>query len=180
MPLLIALVVGTIVLRRKRLALFCAAMGAIGLIFSFGSHLHYDGHRTGIPLPFFVIAHLPLLDSSVAARWITYFWLFAALLLTLLLDAIFTAVAARRRLGRLGAAAVSGLVALAVLLPLVPAWPYSAAAASVPLVVHHGRAVSSGRVGRPRLPDRELLERLLPCCGRPWRRCSSACRAGSL
>jgi len=134
-PLLIALVVGTIVLRRKRLALFCGAMGAIGLIFSFGSHLHYDGHRTGIPLPFFVVAHTPLLDSSVAARWITYFWLFAALLLTLLLDAIFTAVAARRRLGRLGrpgAAVVSGLVALAVLLPLVPAWPYSAAAASVP------------------------------------------------
>ena len=131
-PLLIALVVGTIVLRRKRLALFCAAMGAIGLIFSFGAHLHYDGHRTGIPLPFLVIVHLPLLDSSVAARWITYFWLFAALLLALLLDAIFSAVAARRRLGRPGAAAVSGLVALAVLLPLVPAWPYSAAAASVP------------------------------------------------
>ena len=85
-----------IVLRRKRLALFCAAMGAIALIMSLGSHLHYDGHRTGIPLPFFVIAHLPLLDSSVAARWITYFWLFAALLLALLLDAIYTGGGRRR------------------------------------------------------------------------------------
>ena len=68
-------------------------MGAIALILSFGANLHFDGHRTGIPLPFFVIAHLPLLNSSVASRWITYFWLFAALLLTLLLDAIFVVVA---------------------------------------------------------------------------------------
>jgi hypothetical protein len=131
-PLLLALVVGSIVLRRKRLALFATAMGVIALIMSFGSQLHYDGHRTGIPLPYFVIAHLPLLDSSVAARWITYFWLFAALLLTLLLDAVYRAVATRRRFGRPGAAVVSGLVAVAVLLPLVPAWPYSASAASVP------------------------------------------------
>ena len=160
-PLLIALVVGAIVLRRKRLALFCAAMGGIALILSFGSHLHYDGHRTGIPLPFFLIAHLPLLDSSVASRWITYFWLFAALLLTLLLDATYKAVATRRRLGRPGAAVVSGLVALAVLLPLVPAWPYSAASRVRSLLVHHGRAVSPGGIGRPRLPDREPLERLL-------------------
>jgi hypothetical protein len=131
-PLLLALVVGSVVLRRKRLALFCTAMGAIALIMSFGSHLHYDGHRTGIPLPFDVIAHLPLLDSSVAARWITYFWLFAALLLTLLLDAVFQAVATRPHLRRPGAAVVSGLLSVAILLPLVPAWPYSAAAASVP------------------------------------------------
>ena len=84
-PLLLALVIGAIVLRRKRIALFCSAMGAIALLLSFGSHLHVDGHRTGIPLPFLVIAHLPLLDSSVAARWVTYFWLFAALLLALVL-----------------------------------------------------------------------------------------------
>jgi hypothetical protein len=131
-PLLIALVVASIVLRRKRLALFCTAMGAIALIMSFGARLHFDGHRTGIPFPFFLVAHLPLLDSSVAARWIMYFWLFAALLLAFLLDAAHKALATRRRFGRPGAAVVSGLVAVVVLLPLVPAWPYSASAASVP------------------------------------------------
>ena len=51
-PLLLALVLGGIVLRRKSIALFCSAMAAIALLFSFGSHLHVDGHRTGIPLPF--------------------------------------------------------------------------------------------------------------------------------
>jgi hypothetical protein len=131
-PLLLALVLGGIVLRRKRIALFCSAMGAIALLLSFGSRLHVDGHRTGIPLPFLVIAHLPLLDSSVAARWVTYFWLFAGLLLALVLDAAHGAVAADGRLGRYGGAVVSGLLAVVVLLPLLPAWPYPTTPASVP------------------------------------------------
>ena len=71
-----------------------AAMGASALVLSLGPHLHVDGHRTDIPLPFIVLTHVPLLDSSEAARWETYFWLFAALLLALLLDAV-----VRRRLG---------------------------------------------------------------------------------
>jgi hypothetical protein len=131
-PLLLALVIGGIVLRRKRIALFCSAMAAIALLFSFGSRLHVDGLRTGIPLPFLVIAHLPLLDSSVAARWVTYFWLFAGLLLALVLDTAYRAVAADGRLGRYGGAVVSGLVAVVVLLPLLPAWPYATTPASVP------------------------------------------------
>ncbi len=130
-PLLLALVIGGIVLRRNRFALFCSVMGALGLVMSMGSELHVDGHRTGIPLPFIVIAHLPLLDSSVASRWITYFWLFAALLLALVLDAVYQ-VAAKGRFGKRGAVAWSGLLAVVVLLPLVPAWPYSAAPAAVP------------------------------------------------
>jgi hypothetical protein len=130
-PLLLALVIGGIVLRRRRFALFCSVMGAIGLVMSLGSRLHIDGHRTGIPLPFIVIAHLPLLDSSVASRWITYFWLFAALLLALLLDAFYKVVA-RGRFGHRGAVAWSAGLAVVVLLPLVPAWPYAAAPADVP------------------------------------------------
>jgi hypothetical protein len=131
-PLLIALVVGTIVLRRNRLALFCAGMGAIALIMSMGSYLHVGGHRTGIPLPFIVIAHLPLLNSSVASRWVTYFWLFAALLLALVVDAAYKAMAHAGQMGRLGAGAVCGLGTVVVLFPLVPAWPYQSAPAVVP------------------------------------------------
>jgi hypothetical protein len=131
-PLLLALIVAAIVLRRRRLALFCTVMAASALLLSMGSHLHVDGHRTGVPLPFIVIAHLPLLDSSVAARWVTYFWLFSALLLALLLDAVFTRVTADERFGRAAGVAASGVLALVVLLPLVPAWPYAAAPASVP------------------------------------------------
>jgi hypothetical protein len=54
------------------------------------------------------------------------------LLLVLVLDAAYGAVAADGRLGRHGAAAVGGLVSVVVLLPLLPAWPYATAPASVP------------------------------------------------
>jgi hypothetical protein len=143
-PLLLALVIGGVVLRRNRFALFCSVMGAIGLVMSMGSRLHVDGHRTGIPLPFIVIAHLPLLNSSVASRWITYFWLFAGLLLALVLDAVYK-VASNGRFGKRGAVAWSGLLALVVLLPLVPAWPYSAAQAAVPAWFTNGaRSLPAG------------------------------------
>ena len=131
-PLLIALIAGSVLLRRKRLALFCTAMGAVALVMSMGPYLHVDGRRTGVPLPFIVIAHLPILDSSVASRWITYFWLFAALLLALMLDAVYRSAVVRDRLGRFGGVAVSTLLAVGLLLPLVPAWPYPAAPADVP------------------------------------------------
>jgi hypothetical protein len=131
-PLLIALVAGTIALRRKRIVLFSAVMAAFALLMSMGSHLHVDGHRTGIPLPFFVIEHLPLLNSSIASRWVTYFWLFAALLLALIVDGVSNALAPDRRLGRALAALAGGVLSVVVLVPLVPAWPYSSASASVP------------------------------------------------
>jgi len=131
-PLLIALVAGSILLRRRRLALFCTVMGAIALVMSLGPSLHVDGRRTGVPLPFTVIAHLPLLDSSEASRWITYFWLFAALLLALMLDAVYRSAAVRDHLGRFGGPALATLLAVGLLLPLIPAWPYPAAPAVVP------------------------------------------------
>ena len=157
-PLLLALVIGAIVLRRKRIALFCAAMGAIALLLSFGSHLHVDGHRTGIPLPFLAIAHLPLLDSSVAARWVTYFWLFAALLLALVLDAAHSCGCRRRPprpLRRRRRERPGGRRGPAPSPPGVALRQHPGIRA---VVVHQRCAVPPGRVGRPRLPGGELHE----------------------
>ena len=132
-PLLVALVAGTVVLRRRRIVLFSAAMGTIALVLSLGTHLHVDGHRTGVPLPYDLLAHLPLLENAIASRWMTYVWLFAALVLALVLDALWASVTrgAHRRRSAL-AWVVCGVVALAVLVPLVPAWPYPAQATQVP------------------------------------------------
>src|SRR6202008_1195696 len=127
-----------VALRRTRMALFSALMAAIALVLSVGPHLHIDGHLTRFPLPFIVLAHLPLLESSEAARWVTYFWLFAALLLVLTLDRLVRAVSATRRFRYLGGSAVGALLAAFLLLPLVPAWPYAAAAAEVPRWFTHG------------------------------------------
>ena len=109
----------------------------------------------------------------------TYFWLFAALLLALLLDAVYRAVAADGRLGRRGAASLSGLVAVVVLLPLLPAWPYSAAPASVPSWFTSGaRSLPAGSAALV-YPLASSVERLRPCCGRPWRNMQFRSPAGS-
>ena len=107
-------------------------MGALALVLSLGPHLHLDGHFTQIPLPFIVLSHLPLIESSEAARWETYFWLFAALLLALLLDRVVRAVSSTGRVSSWGGSVAGGLLAAVLLLPLLPAWPYTAASADVP------------------------------------------------
>jgi hypothetical protein len=129
-PLLLILVAGIIVLRRNRLAVFAAVMAAITMLLSMGSHLHIDGHRTPVPLPFIVLAHLPLLDSGAASRYVSLFWLFAALLLAMTLDWVHETSVPRIRAG--WSAVVCLLVAVFALVPLVPAWPYPSSAAVVP------------------------------------------------
>jgi hypothetical protein len=129
LPLLFVLVVGTIMLRRNRLALFSAVMAVVAMVLSMGKYLHVDGHLTGIPLPFIVLAHLPLLQSGIASRYTGPFWLFAALLFALIVDRVHSVVDAG--VGGRSAVVSSALVALA-LLPLLPSWPNPATAATVP------------------------------------------------
>jgi hypothetical protein len=132
-PLVIILVVGTILLRRKRLVQFAAVMAAAAMLLSMGSSLHIDGHRTGIPLPFDVLAHLPLFDSGAAARYVALFWLFAGLLLVLFLDELYARVDGWDQPGdRLQATVACALVGLCALIPLIPAWPYASGPADVP------------------------------------------------
>jgi dolichyl-phosphate beta-glucosyltransferase len=132
-PLGVILLVGTIALRRRRLVQFAALMAAAGMLLSMGSFIHIDGHKTGIPLPFAVLAHLPLLDSGAASRYVEFFWLFAALLLAVFVDALYTRLDGRDQPGdRLRATVASTLVVLCALLPLVPAWPYGSGPSAVP------------------------------------------------
>jgi hypothetical protein len=128
-PLLLILLAGTILLRRKPLAVFCAMAALVAIVISMGQYLHVDGHRTALPLPFIVLAHLPLLDSGIASRYATFFWLFAALLLALIVDEMHGKVS---QTARVRAAFLSFALFGVALLPLVPAWPYAFANAAVP------------------------------------------------
>ncbi len=130
-PLIALLAAGTIVLWQRKVVRLFALGAAAALVLSMGSRLHIDGHRTRIPLPFIFLAHLPLLDSSVAVRYMLFFWLFAAFLLAVVADRI------RARMLLVGpssfaAASGAALVSGVALLPLLPQWPYSAAPARVP------------------------------------------------
>ena len=132
-PLLLVLVIGVRLLRRRPLVLYCAAMAGIAVVLSMGTDLQVDGYRTSVPLPYTVLAHLPLLNAAIPSRWFCYVWLFAALLLALIVDALYSRLAGGPgRSDRLGALAASSLLVVCVLGPLVPAWPYPAAAAPVP------------------------------------------------
>ena len=70
--LALVLVVGVIVLRRRRVVQWGVLLAVAALVLSMGSRLHVDGHLTSTPLPFAILAHLPLLQSSVAARYVNY------------------------------------------------------------------------------------------------------------
>jgi len=128
-PMLLVLIAGVVLLRRNRFAVFTALMAAAAMVLSMGSHLHVDGYRTVVRLPFIVLAHLPLLSSGSAARYVLYFWLFAALLFALTIDRI-RAIAWPD--SRFRSTAVCLAVAVVALLPLVPAWPYPSSPAAVP------------------------------------------------
>ncbi len=126
-------VLGVITVRCWRLAVvrFAAAMTVVAIIFSFGSRLRIDGHVTSIYLPFDVLAHLPLFDSSIAVRYSLYVFLFAGLLLAVGLDRLHAQGMGRIDPGRLAAWACAAVAAIA-LAPLVPHWPYPIWDTSVP------------------------------------------------
>ena len=132
-PLMIILIIGTIALRRRRLVQFVALMAVAGMVLSMGSYLHIDGHRTRIPLPFDVLAHLPLFNSGAASRYVQFFWLFAALLLALFVDEVYARLVGRGQLGdRFRATAASTFLVVFALIPLLPVWPYGSGASVVP------------------------------------------------
>ena len=118
-------------------------MAAATMLLSMGAYLHVDGHRTHVPLPFIVLAHLPLLDSGSASRYVSLFWLFAALILVMTLDWVHRTT--MPRFGAVGSAAVCLTVGAVALVPLVPAWPYPASAAAVPRwFTSNARALPTG------------------------------------
>lgn len=124
LPLILLLGAGTVWLRRRPVIRFSAAMAAVALVLTLGSRLHVDGRLTPIPMPFDVLSQLPLLDSSVAARYVLYFWLFAAVMLAVFLYEIRSTIRSRcPAAARFWAGAGAALVAVVALVPLVPDWP---------------------------------------------------------
>jgi hypothetical protein len=55
------------------------AMFVIVLLCSLGPRLHVGGMLTGLPLPWALMIHLPLLGAALPARFCLYLWLLAAI-----------------------------------------------------------------------------------------------------
>lgn len=158
LPLLVALAVFTVVLRRKAIVTFSAAMAAVAYVLSLGARLIVSGSPsipgapyaaagTGIRLPGAIFDHIPILDNGEPARLSLFVALFASLILAIGLDHLKHRAMgsttwsssrsqsrhpAPRTLPPAGAKALAAAVGVGVLLPLVPSWPYPVGAVDTP------------------------------------------------
>ncbi len=73
--------------RRPLVRVLCIS-AAVAVVLSFGSTLHVGGTDTHIPLPAAILAHLPVLDNLVPARFAIYVALFTALLFGVFVDSL--------------------------------------------------------------------------------------------
>lgn len=126
-PLLLLLVVVALVLRRRPAVRFFAALGLAAWVLSLGEDLHVAGTTYDVGLPFRAVSALPVLHNLVAVRFSLYVVLCAAVLLAVGIDAArpaLTRQAGRAAPGLGSRRALCAIVAVAVVAPLVPAWPY--------------------------------------------------------
>ena len=111
--------------RRDPLVRFFAILAGAVVVLALGSHLHVDGRATDIPLPWSLLARIPLLGKVLPSRLMAVAWLAVAALVALGVDRL-----ADRRGGqaRVRSAFLVGVVALS----LVPAGGEITSAAAVP------------------------------------------------
>lgn len=144
---LVALVVALAIWgRRHRLVTFSAALAAVAYLLSLGSRLTVNGRVTDIPLPEAVLAHLPLLDGIVPARFAMVASLFTVIAVAVGGDRFFRGGerARRARLGEMGMAALM-ITSAIFLLPLTTisssASPWSPAVAQTVETIPRGSVV---------------------------------------
>ncbi len=151
-PFFLAVTATAIWLWHRPMVRFATLMTACAFVLSLGSPLRVHGTDTGIPLPFAVVAHLPLANGMVAARFTLFTALFGAGVLAMGLDEAFRrlhqrspAVSRWRTVGVVGALAA---VLVVVALPMVPGSVRPSAAAPVaPLFTSAGlRSLPDGSV----------------------------------
>jgi hypothetical protein len=68
-PLLVLLVVAVVMLWRSVAARAAAFAGLVLLVVSMGPRLRVGGHNTGIPLPFGLVSHVPVIDLVSVTRF---------------------------------------------------------------------------------------------------------------
>jgi hypothetical protein len=129
-PLLLVLAVFVVRYRRVARVPFFAVIGLVAFVASLGPTLKVGGHVTGIPLPGRILERLPIVDVVFPFRYGLFVVLAAAIVLAIGLDHL------RRerdeRQVRLSPTVTCGLVAVAALGLLLPAWPYTSQRITTP------------------------------------------------
>jgi hypothetical protein len=127
-PFVVA-VAGTVVwLRARGIVVLAGAMAALSYLLSLGSTLYVGGHDTHVPLPYIVLAHLPLLQGLDPLRFSLFTSLFGAAVVAFGLDEAYRrwcdtrgfASHALRRRPRVTRLVVMVALAVIVVLPMLP------------------------------------------------------------
>ncbi len=149
-PLVVALLALVVWMRRDRLVLVVAAVGLVAFVLALGSRLNVDGHVTGFPMPFALLARVPILSGLLPGRFSLFTQLAAAFVLAVGIDRVRARLRARASRDGRGRAstALLGAATLAVLVPLVPRVPYPWSPTALPSYFTSARseAIPTGSV----------------------------------
>jgi hypothetical protein len=148
-PLLVMAIVWATMLWR-RIDVRAAAITAVLFgVASLGSHLHLGGKVRSVPAPWWLVAHLPLLDSIIATRLALAIIPVLGMLVALILSRLLTPATGviGRRVQMIGLAGV-----LVALVPLIPT-PFSGVSRpAVPKFISTGEWRSYVPAGRTLVP----------------------------
>jgi len=130
-PLILLLIVATARWWRVGVVRTAAIVAVVVAVLSLGPHLNIQGQAvSAVPLPWWIPAHLPVLNDIQPNRLMMYVDLAAAIVLAFSLRALWLA---RKRV------ALNAVVAVVVLLPLVPALPAPSTSLTAPSLFSSGR-----------------------------------------
>jgi hypothetical protein len=133
-PLILLFTVAA-VLRWRRPTVRWAALMTVGIaLLSLGPQLHVAGHVTGVPLPWAVVAKLPLMESVLPGRLMLFAFLGIGIVVA---DLVTAAVRDGRRQAVLAAGAM-----VVALVPLAPRLPYVSTEARAPAFFQPGGGVA--------------------------------------
>jgi hypothetical protein len=115
------------------------ALTAVSFLLSLGSSLYIAGHNTHVPLPFLLLAHVPLVQGLLSTRFALYTAMFGSALIAIGIDAFRLRIAEIRawhvlspRKKRAIAVATSMAVVVAIALPLLPLHAQTSSPSEVP------------------------------------------------
>jgi hypothetical protein len=149
----VLLVVGYLVYRSRRDARvqLSSALLLLSALLTLGPRLVVDGHRTGFPLPFLILDHIPLFNSIVPPRMAFGVTTCLAALIAFSLDnvrrderaSVQPGPGRRWRTPALGSGFLAVTVLVVLTVTLLPKWPYATTRA-VTLPARISQAVPAG------------------------------------
>jgi hypothetical protein len=136
LPLLVFLLAGVWVRRREFLVRLLAVVGLTSYVLTLGPRLIVLNHHTGIPLPYALLAHVPVAGNIMPSRIALGMWFAVAGLFALTLDVGVAQGRGSRLPGGTGRGrgfhAALALLAAAAVVPLLPSLRYPEVPAATP------------------------------------------------